>query len=120
MVAAVESPGREFAIFGAVAVDVAIEQIGLHAADVHALNLEVQKPLLSMLSVSGRPSLPTAAASASFHDLGIRILFDLVAVVVEALLEVALVVEQTDGDKRNAEIARGFHMVAREHAEAAG
>jgi hypothetical protein len=34
MVAAVE-PAGEFAIFGAVAVDVAIEQIELHAADAH-------------------------------------------------------------------------------------
>ncbi len=42
------------------------------------------------------------------------------AVVVEELMEVALGVEQTDADERNAEIGRRLQVVAGEHAEAAG
>ncbi len=41
------------------------------------------------------------------------------AVLVELLPEVAEVVEETDGDERNAEVAGRLEVVPREHAEAA-
>ena len=43
----------------------------------------------------------------------------LVAVDVELLTEVALVVEEADGEQRDAKTARAFDVVASEHAEAA-
>ena len=45
---------------------------------------------------------------------------DLPALVVELLAEVAVVVEEPDGDEREAEVVGGLQVVAGEHAEAAG
>ena len=53
-------------------------------------------------------------------DVGVEVLFVLPAVVVEALAEVALVVEQADADERDAQVAGALDVVAGEHAEAAG
>ena len=52
--------------------------------------------------------------------VGSKVTFERVsvlAVVVEPLLEIALVVEQTDGDKGNTQVAAAFYVVARQHAE---
>ncbi len=53
-------------------------------------------------------------------DLRVEIFFLLITVDIQMLLEIALVVEQSDGDQRHAQPAGAFNMVAREHAQAAG
>ena len=53
-------------------------------------------------------------------DVGVEVFLVLPALLVEALAEVALVVEQADADERNAEIGGALDVVAGEHAEAAG
>ena len=50
-------------------------------------------------------------------DLGVRFL--LPAVLVDALREIALDVQQPDADERNAQVGRAFQMVAGQHAQAA-
>ena len=48
-----------------------------------------------------------------------HVLRDLLAVAVDALIEIALPVQQSDRDERQPEVARGLAVVAGEHAEAA-
>jgi hypothetical protein len=53
-------------------------------------------------------------------EIGIGIVRDLVAVVVDALGEIALAIEQADGDEGQAQIGGALAMVAGEDAQAAG
>ena len=53
-------------------------------------------------------------------DVGLEVLFVLPAVLVEALAEVALAVEEADADERDAEVGGALDVVAGEDAEAAG
>ena len=119
-VAAVE-PRGELAVLRAVAVDVAVEQVELHAADVHQPDLGQQRAVAGFDRDGDRLAV---GADGRLHrqvlDAGVEILFLLQAVVVEVLLEIALVVEQADGHERHAEAAGALDMVAGEHAEAAG
>ena len=50
----------------------------------------------------------------------IGVFFVLPAFAVEHLLYVALLVEQPHTDNRHTQVAGGFHMVARQHAQTAG
>ncbi len=117
MVAAVQ-PAGQLAILGAVPFDVAIEQIQVHAADVHQPDLGEQLAgarvdrhgdLLAVL-VAGRPH-------GHVFNFRVDVLFALVAVDVEVLLEIALVVEQADRHQRNAQPAGAFDVVARENPQ---
>ena len=116
VVAAVQ-PRGQLAIFRAIAFDVAVEQVQLHAADVHAPHLGVQRTATGIDSHADRPArIVDGRVHRQVLDFRVEILFDLVTVVIETLLEVALVVEQADGDERNAEVAAAFYMVAGKHA----
>ena len=64
--------------------------------------------------------LVEAALERKVVDLGDRVVFDLPAVAVEHLREVALAVEQPDRDQRQREIACRLQVIAGEDAEAAG
>ena len=75
---------------------------------------------VSIETVIGLPSAPMAGSIGRFSTLRVEILFLLIAVVVEVLLEIALIVEQADGHQRHAQAAGALDMVAREHAQAAG
>ena len=70
--------------------------------------------------MTGSPLAPMAGCMGQLIDVGLEILFVLPALLVEALQEIALVVEQADADERNAEIGGALDVVAREHAQAAG
>ena len=56
----------------------------------------------------------------SSADVGVRIGLLLPAVVVEALAEVSLVVQDADADQRDAQVAGALEVVAGQHAKAAG
>ena len=66
----------------------------------------------------------SVAAQRGFHrqilDFRVEIFLILPAVGVEMLLEIALVVEQADGDQRNAQAAGALDVIAREDAQATG
>ncbi len=62
--------------------------------------------------------LDTAQREAVQVVVGVVVL--LVPVGVDRLAEVALAVQQADTDERDRHVARGFHVIAGEHAEAAG
>ena len=68
----------------------------------------------------GWPSLADGGLHGELLDLGVEILFFLVAFAVEVLLEVALIVKQAEGDHRHAEAAGALDMVTRQDAESAG
>ena len=53
-------------------------------------------------------------------DVGLEVLFTLPAILVEALQEVALAIEQADADEGNIEVGGALDVVAGEDAEAAG
>src|SRR5690606_27189199 len=50
----------------------------------------------------------------------VDVLRNLVAVTIDSLIEVALPVQQADGDERQPEIARGLQVIAGEDTEPAG
>ena len=118
VVAAVE-PAGQVAVFGAVAVDVAIEQIQIHAADAHQPHFGQQ---LAGAGVDLHGHVLAVRIAGRLHrhvfDFGVEIFFALIAFGVEMLLEIALVVEQPDGDQRNAQSAGAFDVIARQHAQA--
>ena len=120
LVAAVEARG-ELAVLRAVAVDVAIEQVQVHAADVHQPDLGHQHAVAGFDRDRDRFAV---GADGRLHrqilDASVEILFLLIAVPVEVLTEIALIVEQADGHERHRQAARAFDVVAGEHAEAAG
>ena len=118
-VAAVE-PRRQLAVLRAVAVDVAIEQIQRHAADVHQPDLGHQ-PAVAGFDRNG--DLLVVGADRRRHrqvfDSRVEVFFLLEAVAIEMLLEIALVVEQADGHERHGQAAGALDVVAGEHAQAA-
>ena len=120
VVAAVE-PAGQLAVFGAVALDVAVEQVELDPADVHQPDLGQQAAGAGVDLDGDRLAVgPQGRLHGQVLDLGVEILLLLVAVRVQVLLEIALVVEQADGHQRHAQPAGTLDMVAGEHAQAAG
>ena len=63
-------------------------------------------------------------ANGQFHgelaDVGLQVLFPLPTVLIQALQEVALPVEQADADEGNAQVGCTLDVVSGEHAQAAG
>ncbi len=120
MVAAVQ-PAGQLAIFRAVSSTSQSSRYKLHAADVHQPDLGEQR---SGARVDPHGDRLAIGADRRLHrhvlDLGVEIFLVLIAVDVEVLLEIALVVEQTDRHQRHAQAAGALDMVAGEHAQAAG
>jgi hypothetical protein len=52
--------------------------------------------------------------------MGFAVVLFLPAVAPQALAKIAVAINQADGDERQAEVARRFQMIAREHAQPAG
>ena len=120
VVAAVE-PGGQFAVLGAVAGHVAVQQIQLHPPHAHQPHLR-QQPARARLDLHGDRLAGAVAGGLHgevFH-LRVQVLFLLVAVDVQVLLEIALVVEQADGHQRHAQGAGALDVVAGEDPQAAG
>ena len=116
-VAAVEPVG-DTADLVAVLLDVGVEEVQGHPADVRLPQLGHQREL-----VGGEVDLdPDALAAGERHDVGVeqRVALLLPAVGVEALAEVAVPVEQAHTDQRHAQVARRLEVVAGQHAQAAG
>ena len=120
VVAAVK-PRRQLPVLGTVARHVAIQQVQVDPAHVHQPHLGQQ---LAGAGVDADGDRLAVGAQGRLHrqvlDLGVEILFVLPAVDIEMLLEIALVVEQSDGHQRHAQPAGALDVVAREHAQAAG
>ena len=114
LVAAVEAVGDVDAV-GAVAVDVGVEQVQRDATDVGPPDVG---PHGLAGEVDGDLDAGVGQAERAGREVGDALL--LPAVGVEALAEVALGVEQADGDERHAEVRRRLEVVTGEHAEAAG
>jgi hypothetical protein len=119
-VAAVE-PARQFAVLRGVALDVGVEQVQADAADRHLPDLGEERPAAGVDLHGDRLAVePDRRLDRQRLDPRLQIFLVLVAVDVELLAEVALVIEQADGDQRHAEAAGALDVVAGEDAEAAG
>ena len=120
VVAAIQ-PGGELAVLRAVAGHVAVQQIQLHPADAHQPDLGQQTPRAGVDLHGDRLAL---AVPGGFHrqvlDLRVQVFFLLVALLVEVLLEIALIVEQPAGDQRHPQGTGALDVVAGEHAQTAG
>ena len=69
--------------------------------------------------MTGSPSGPMAGASGSCSTFDVDVVLLLPAVGVQALVEVALVVEQPDADQRHAQVRGALEVVAGQDAQAA-
>ena len=114
LVAAVEAVGDGDAV-GGVALDVGVEHVQRDAPDVGAPHVGLDRVAGE---VDGDLDAGVGEAERLRREVGDALL--LPAVGVEALAEVALGVQQADGDERHAEVRRRLEVVAGEHAEAAG
>ena len=120
VVAAVKARGQ-LAVFGAVAVDVAIQQIQVHAADPHQPNLGKQAACPRLQFHGDRLAVGSAGRLQRkvFH-LGVEVFLGLPTVGIEMLLEIALIVEQPYGYQRHAQPAGTLDMIAGKDPEAPG
>ncbi len=120
VIAAVQT-ARQLTILRAVAFHVAIEQIQPHASHVHQPHFGVQ---LAGAGLDGDGHLFAIGPQRGLHrhvfDFRVEVLFALVAVEIQVLLEIALVVEQPNGHQRHIQTAGAFDMVARQDSQAAG
>src|SRR5689334_4821019 len=118
-VAAVEARSK-LAILRAVAIDVAIEQVERNAANVHEPDLGLEH---AIAGVDRDRDWIAVGTLGGFHrqvlDPGIEVLFLLIAIAIKLLLEIALVVEEPNGNKWDGEAARALNVIAREDTEAA-
>ena len=78
------------------------------------------RPGNSTPTTTGLPSLPRCKAARHVEEIVFGITLLLPAVGVEVLAEITLLIQQSDGDERQAEIARRLQVIAREDSEAAG
>ena len=120
VVAAVQ-PSGELAVLGAVAGHVAIEQVQLHPPHAHQPDFGQQT---SRAGVDLHGDRLAFAVPSGLHrqvlDLGVQVFFLLIALLVEVLLEITLIVEQSAGDQRNAQGTGTLDVVAGQHAQTAG
>ena len=98
----------------AVALDRSVEQVERHPPDLHPPGAHGDR-VAGEVDHHPHPGVDDGQAG----RVEPREPLDLVALRVEALTEVALGVEQADGDHGHTEVARRLQMVAGEHAEAA-
>jgi hypothetical protein len=120
VIAAVK-PAGQVAVFRAVSVDVAIQQIEIHSADTHQPHLG-QQWTGARGDRHGDVFAGRIAGRLHRHvfDFRVEIFFSLIAFGIEMLLEIALIVKQPDGYQRDAQSAGAFDVVARQDAQAAG
>ena len=120
VIAAVQ-PAGQVAVFRAVAVDVAIQQIEVHPPNAHQPHLGQQ---LAGAGGDLHRHVLAGRIAGGLHrhvfDFRVEIFFALIAFGVEMLLEIALVVEQPDGHQRDTQSAGAFDVVAGKDAQAAG
>ena len=120
LVAAVELV-RDIAVFDAVDGQVGVEQAQADMADMRFPDLDLQHAAGQFdLDVDFAAFLAHGRMYRQIVELGIGVVGNLVAVVVDALEEVTLAVEQPDGDERQAHVGGRLAMVAGKDAEAAG
>ena len=102
-----------------VAVDVGVEQVERHAADLRAPDLRAhgdeRAVVVRDLDGDGR----ALERERQPRRVVLRIALALPVGLVELLAEVALAVEEPDADERHAEVGRRLQVVAGEHAEPA-
>ena len=77
-------------------------------------------PRVAISMTTGSPFDADGGLHGELIDVGLEILFALPAVLVEALQEVSLAVEEADADERDVEIGCALDVIAGEDAEAAG
>ncbi len=114
-VAAVQPVG-DGAQLGRVLVDVGVEQVQRHPADVGAPHLGDERPAAQL----DRDAHPVARGDGHGVRVEVGVGLLLPAVAVERLAEVAVPVEQADADEGHAEVAGGLEVVAGQHPEATG
>ena len=119
-VAAIEARGQ-FQILGCVAGYVGVEQQKVAAADLDAPDLGANRAAAGFNFDHHRfPVFANGQFHGELVDVGLQVLFLLPAVLVQALQEVALPVEQADADEGNAQVGCTLDVVSGEHAQAAG
>ena len=119
-VTAVQS-ARQRPVLRGVFRNVGVEQVEAAAADRQLPDLGEQGPAPGVDTDHDRLAVGAdRRLDRQQIDLGRLVLLVLVAVDVEMLAEVALRVEQADGDQGDAEAAGALHVVAGQHTEAAG
>ena len=101
---------------------VGVEQEERHAADLRHPDLAPRPrgPAAARDAARSRPVVPAAGRTGRRCEVVLRVDVLLAAVGVDRLAEVAVAVEQADGDERQPEVAGALQVVAGEHAEAAG
>ena len=119
-VAAVERVGDVARPVG-ISLDLRVEEVERHAADLRAPDAEPHRDELAVAR-SRAATFGAIGTSSSGQPARVvpRIALDLAVALVEPLPEVAAAVVEADADERNAELGRRLQVVAGEHAEAAG
>ena len=117
-VAAVERVGDVARPVG-VALDLRVEEVERHAADLRAPDAEPDGHELPVASASSTTGAIGTSVSGSRLVSMRGIALDLAVVLVEPLAEVAAAVEEADADERDAELGGRLQVVAGEDAEPA-
>src|ERR1044072_5227389 len=118
-VAAVEVAGDE-AVNLVVALPVRVEQVERHAPDLDTPSLHAHVAATNEeVDADGLAVTATYKMHRQIADVYLLVRLLLPAVAAQVLTEVAVMIEQADGDKRKAQVARRLQVVAREDAEAA-
>src|SRR5690606_26788507 len=101
--------------------DVAVEKKQRRAADRRAPHAQEHLALLERADDAQLVArLVERDADRRVRGLDRRVLGDLLAVAVDALVEIALAIHEPDRNERQPDVARRLAMVAGEHAQAAG
>lgn len=120
VIAAVQ-PGGQLAVFVTVFRNVRVEQVQGNATDIQPPDPREDRTMPGLDGDLDR--FPVGSDGLGHRQvgwLGEGVLFLLPAVLVDFLREVPLVVEQSDGDKRNPEVGGTLEVVAGQHTQTAG
>ncbi len=111
LVAAVQTAGQG-TIFRSVSLDIAVQQVQLDTANIHPPDSRENRRLARLdLHHQGGPVIGHRRTNRQIFDLRIDIFFDLQAVVVQSLPEIALIVKQPHTDQRQSQPAGTLHVV---------
>jgi hypothetical protein len=116
VVAAIQ-PRRQLAVFGAVGVNVGVEQHQLHAPHLNGVGLGINGAARQLhIDHDFAAILGEGRAGRDVGEVQLAILGILPAAMVEALAEIALGVNEAHRHKRQIKIAGLLNVVARQHA----
>ena len=113
--------GSQFPVFRSVSWHIGVKKEKIAAADFQPPHLGAKKAAAGIDFHRHRfARLPNGNFHGQLADVGLKILFPLPTVLVQALQEVALPVEQADADEGNAQVGCTLDVVSREDTQSAG